>query len=75
MALFMRPCRCRIGNEQESKGGFGFVGTAAGTNTDGATAACAKQPSLGQADGVSLGREVSSPSALSPECRVGDWCL
>ena len=44
----MKTHRRRIGNEQESKGGLGFVGTAAGRKTDSATA----QSSLGQADGV-----------------------
>lgn len=50
MTLFMKTHRCRIGNEWEPKGEFGFVGAAAGMNTGSATAAGAKQPSLGQAD-------------------------
>lgn len=46
----MKTHRCRTGNEREPKGEFGFVGTAAGMNTESATAAGAKQPSQGQAD-------------------------
>lgn len=44
----MKRHRCKIGNEQEFKGRRGFVSAAAGMKTDSATAAHAKQSSLGR---------------------------
>lgn len=52
--------------------GSGFVGTALGVKTDGAAAARAKQPSLGQADVVFLWEGGLFSRGLNPECRVGD---
>lgn len=54
-----------------SSKGDGFVSAAAGMKTDSATAAWAKQSSLGQADRASLGRKGSS-GAVNPECWAGD---
>ncbi|KAF2986178.1 hypothetical protein EK904_009706 [Melospiza melodia maxima] len=65
--------RCRIGNEQEFKGRYGFVSAAAGMRTDGATAAQAEQSSLGQAHRAFLGRKGCSSGAVNPECWAGDW--
>lgn len=67
----MRSCKCRIGNEQQSKGNLGLLIQVARMQTDSATAARAKQPSLGQADVVFLWE--GGLFSKGPEPRVQGW--